>query len=142
MRKFPQQWIIGETKYTVIEDSKEGYSFLRKFFENFPQDEVESKPGSTSLLYIHVKGNSASLTHCLIQLSKIFCKFCVSLNDISIIGTSQWWGYPELHKSHYFNSRFSILPSKIRFFKYSAFFSKMPFHTMLDIIFTTALVPY
>jgi len=91
LREFPQQRIIGETKYTVIEDNKEGYSFLRDFFENFPQDEVESRPGPTSLLYIQVKGNSASVIHCLIQLSKIFCKFCVTLNDISIMGTARWW---------------------------------------------------
>jgi len=74
-----------------MEDSKEGYSFLRKFFENFPKDEVEFRPGSISLLYIQVKANSTSVTHCLIQLCKIFCKSCVTLNDIGIMGTARWW---------------------------------------------------
>ena len=71
--------------------------------------------------------------------------------------TAQQWGYPELHKSHYFNNHFNILPSTISCFKCSAFFTSsyqnskcisitshtfyMPFHTMLDIISTTALVP-
>jgi hypothetical protein len=29
LREFPQQRIIGEAKYAVIEDSEEGYRFLR-----------------------------------------------------------------------------------------------------------------
>jgi hypothetical protein len=38
--EFLQEWVVGEAKNAVLEDSKEDYSFPGQLVEDFPRDEV------------------------------------------------------------------------------------------------------